>query len=118
MLEHSQPVRMLEVLVQAYAVAGLAEDADQRGLAHLDWLPAQIGAVEFEQVEGIEKGVSLVPPAAQRREDGQAPIVAADDFPINQAGREAVRPVVARLEFLATELPPDRAGPSADSRRA
>jgi hypothetical protein len=67
-LEHGQPVRVLKVLVQSHAVSAHAQDACQRRLAGLYRLAAQIGAVEFEQVEGVEEGVSLVPSAAQDME--------------------------------------------------
>ena len=46
---------MLEVLVKAYTVATLAQDAGQCRLADLDRLPAHVGAVQLQQVEGEEE---------------------------------------------------------------
>jgi hypothetical protein len=45
------PVRVRQVLLEQ-ARADLAHQPDERRLARLDRLPAQIHAVEFEQVEG------------------------------------------------------------------
>jgi hypothetical protein len=58
-------------------VVGLAQDTGQRGLAHLDGLPAQVRAIQRQQVEGVEEGPGLVPPAAEQPEGGQPPLVAA-----------------------------------------
>jgi hypothetical protein len=49
--EHHITLRVLQVLVQAHAVAGLAQDAGECRLAHLDGLPSQICAVQLKQVE-------------------------------------------------------------------
>ena len=40
---------------RAHAVAGLAKDAGQRRLAHLDRLPPQVRPVQLQQVEGVEE---------------------------------------------------------------
>ena len=52
----------------------------------LDWLAPHVGAVQLQQVEGVEEGARLVPPAAERLEDGQTPLVAAHDLAVDQAG--------------------------------
>ena len=98
---------MRQVLVEPHARSALAQDARQRRLARLNRLAAQVGAVQLQQVEGIEEGVHLVPAAAQDVEPGEPALVAAHHLPVDQAGphlevvhgldheREAVRPVVA-----------------------
>ena len=42
MLEHSQPAVVLAVLLEAYPVAALPQDARQRRLAHFKWFPTKI----------------------------------------------------------------------------
>ena len=87
--------------------SALAQDARQRRLADLDRLAPQVGAVQLQQVEGIEEGVDLVAAAAQDVEPGEPALVAAHHLAVDEAGphlevvhgldheREAVRPVVA-----------------------
>jgi hypothetical protein len=41
-----------EVLVEGYAVAGLMQEIREHALALLEWLLAEIEAVEFDQIEG------------------------------------------------------------------
>ena len=43
---------MFEVFVESHAVSALAQDAGQGRLAHLDRLPAHVGAVKLQEVEG------------------------------------------------------------------
>ena len=98
---------MFQVLVQPQARSALAQDARQRRLADLDRLAAQVGAVQLQQVEGVEEGVGLVAAAAQDVEPRQPALVAAHHLAVDQAGphlevvhgldheRKAVRPVVA-----------------------
>ena len=98
---------MLQVLVQAHTRPALAQDAGQRRLAHLDRLPAQVVAVQLQQVEGVEERLRLVPAVAEQLEGGQPPLVAAHHLAVDQAGphlevvhgldhqRVALRPVVA-----------------------
>jgi hypothetical protein len=46
-LKHDHALRMFKVFVQAQARSGLAQDARERGLARLDRLAPQVGAVEL-----------------------------------------------------------------------
>ena len=57
--EHGHAVVMRQVLVQAYARPARAQDAGERRLANLERFSAQVGPVEFQQVEGVEEGVRL-----------------------------------------------------------
>jgi hypothetical protein len=41
---------VLQVFVETNAVPSLAQYAGQRRLAHLDWLPPKVRAVQLEQV--------------------------------------------------------------------
>jgi hypothetical protein len=71
-LEHSQPAVVLQMLVEAHAVAALTQDAGQRRLANFDWLAAHVDAVQLQQVERIQERLRLVLPAAQNVEPDQA----------------------------------------------
>jgi hypothetical protein len=64
------------VLVDTNARAALAQDAGERGLAHLDRLPAHVSTVQLQQVQGVEEGGRLIPVLAQNLDDGQAPLIA------------------------------------------
>ena len=98
---------MRQVLVEAQAGLGLAQDARQRRLAGLERLAPQVGAVQLQQVEGVEERRCLVAAAAQDVEAGEPVLVAAHHLAVDQAGphlevvhgldheREAVRPVIA-----------------------
>ena len=79
-------LRVLQVLVQPQAWAALAQDARQRRLSRLERLAAQVGAVQLEQVEGIEEGDRLVAAAAQDVEPGERALVAAHHLPVDQPG--------------------------------
>jgi hypothetical protein len=106
-LEDGKAAFVLQMLVQAYAVPALPQDAGERRLADLDWLPAYVGAVQLQQVERIQERLRLVLTVAQNMEGSHAPLVAAHDLFVNQAGanpemvhgfdhpREAVGPVIA-----------------------
>ena len=48
-LEHREAAVVLQVLVQAHAVLGFAQDARQGRLAGLDGLAAQVRAVQFSR---------------------------------------------------------------------
>jgi hypothetical protein len=82
-LENRQPAVVREVPVQAHAGAAATEDTDQSGLADLDGLAAQVRAVEFQQVEGIEEGVHFVAPAAENVELGEPALVAAHKLTVD-----------------------------------
>ena len=93
-------------------------------LTHLDRLPAQICAVEPEQVEGVEERPALFLSPSQLREDRQAVLVAAHGLAVDKARadlevvhrlddeREARGPVIAAagnqpaaVAFFARALP-------------
>ena len=59
------------------------------GADHLlpfDWLPAHVRAVQFEQIEGVEKRLWLVPPMPEQLEYGKALIITAHHLAVDQAG--------------------------------
>jgi hypothetical protein len=105
--KHGRPTVVLQMFVQSQARSALAQDARQRRLADLDWLPPQIGAVEFQKIEGVEEGAHFIATAAEHIEPRQPALIATDNLAINQAGpnmkvvdgfddeREALRPIVA-----------------------
>ena len=80
-LEHDHALRMFKVFVQPQAWSALAQDARQGRLARLDRLAPQIGAVQLQQVEGIEEGVRLVAAMAQDVEPGEPALIAAHHLP-------------------------------------
>jgi hypothetical protein len=106
-LKHREPAVVLQLLVQAHAVAAFPQDAGQRRLAYLDGLPAEVRAVQLKQVEGVEERSRLVPPVPEHLEGGRTLLVAAHNFAVEQAGphfevvhgldhqRETGRPIVA-----------------------
>ena len=56
---------VLQMLVEAHAMPAVAQNAGERRLAHLDRLPAHVGAVQLQQVERIQERTRLVLTAAQ-----------------------------------------------------
>ena len=73
------------MLVQAHAVPALAQDAGQRRFAHFDRLTPQVRAVQLQKVEGVEERLSLIPPMPKQLEGCHPLLVAANNFPIDQA---------------------------------
>ena len=82
MLEDGQTEVVLQVVVQAHPRSALPQFAGQSGLAHLDRLLAQIGAIQLQQVEGVEEGLRLVPAVSDqwRKELGLTRREAADEL--------------------------------------
>jgi hypothetical protein len=106
-LEHDCALGVRNMLVQAHAGQALPDNASQGRLAGLDWLASHVDAVQLQQVEGEQESGRLVPALTQHLEDGHSTFVAADDFPVDQAGAnlkivyrlhnqgETARPIVA-----------------------
>src|SRR5215467_16214144 len=70
---------------------GLAfgHDRCKRGLADRKRIAPQVGAVQFDEVEGIEKYApvsALVPDEIER---GDTVVIAGDSFPVDNAGARA-----------------------------
>ena len=61
-LEYKRAVCLFHVLIEPQAGSGAREHAGQRCPAHLERLPPQIIAVEFDQLERIEKHVCVMVP--------------------------------------------------------
>jgi hypothetical protein len=74
------------VLVEGDAWRWLAQQLGKPGLAHLDRQPAQVLAVEFEQVEGAEHGREARGPGTDQIEHREPAVVADDGSP---SGRSA-----------------------------
>ena len=106
MLEHGQPIRMLQVLVQPHPVPNLAQDAGQRGLTHFKGLSAQVLTVKFQQIKGVQERLGLILTAAEDIKPGQPTLITAHHLAVDQTGphlqvvhgfdhqREAVGPVI------------------------
>jgi hypothetical protein len=84
-VEYDVSLRVLKVVVKTYSVTCLAQNAGQHGLANLNRLPAQIGAVESEQVEGVQEGDCLVAAPAQHVKPGEPALITADYLSVDQA---------------------------------
>jgi hypothetical protein len=50
---------------------------------HLEGLSLEVLAVQFQQVEGVQKDMTALPLLAQQLEDSQAVLVAGDSFAID-----------------------------------
>jgi hypothetical protein len=58
------PSSWSKVLIQPQARTGLGQYGGERGLAHLKRVPAEVVAVQLDQVEGVEEDAGVVPPIA------------------------------------------------------
>jgi hypothetical protein len=72
--------RILETPVQAQAGSATAQQAGERRFSCLDRFPSQVHAVQFQEIEGIEERVVLVPQALERSE---TVVVAADGLAVD-----------------------------------
>jgi hypothetical protein len=79
-LEHHIALRVLQVLIQPYAVPGLAQDTRQGGFADLDRLAPKVRPIQRQQVEGVEDRPRLVPTVAEQLKGSHALLVATHDF--------------------------------------
>ena len=60
--KHERAILVVEVLVEAQPGCRTLEQARERRLAHCERVAPQIVAVEFDQVEGVEKHARVVTP--------------------------------------------------------
>ena len=76
---------------------GFTQQHGQPGLAHFNRRPPPILAVELEQVEGAEHGVTVVTKGTDQLEHREPAVVADDRLAVDQAG---ARPVSLRSVLL------------------
>src|SRR6516162_4424751 len=76
------------VLVEAQATS-FGQHTSKRGLAHFQGITPQVVAVQFDEVEGVEEGVTVMASVADTVERGNAVIVASNRLPIDDAGARA-----------------------------
>jgi hypothetical protein len=63
--EHDLAVVVLDVIVEANAVASLGQHAGESRLAHLKRLAPQVVTFKLDQVEGIQEDVRVVAPVTE-----------------------------------------------------
>jgi len=78
-----------DMLVEPDAGAGLSHDGCERGLADLERVTAQIIAIQFDQVEGVQEHVPVMLAVADTLERCEPVVIARDGFPIDDAGARA-----------------------------
>jgi hypothetical protein len=66
MAEHHLAVLLVKVLIQPQARTGLGQDGDERGLAHLKRLTAQVVTTQLDKVEGVQEDAGVVPRSTAR----------------------------------------------------
>jgi hypothetical protein len=79
----------LDMLVEADAGAGLGYDRRERGLADLKRITPKAIAVQLDQVEGVEEYALVSAVVTDEIERGDAVVIAADSFAIDDAGVRA-----------------------------
>jgi hypothetical protein len=78
-----------QMLVEAQAKASFGQRTSKRGLAHFQGIAPQVVAVQFDQVEGVEKYALIRPVMADEVERGNALVIAGNRFAIDDAGAGA-----------------------------
>ena len=73
------------MLIEGYPVASVLEQIGEHGLAALDRLPAEVLAVEFNQIERAQQGGVVVLAIADEVEDREAVRVDDDRLPVEHA---------------------------------
>jgi len=73
------------VLVEAQTKASFGQHTSKRGLAHFQRITPYVVAIQLDQVEGVEKGVTVMASVADTVERGNAVVVAGDSFAIDDA---------------------------------
>jgi hypothetical protein len=71
--------------VEPNAGTGLGHDRCERGLADLERITAQVVAIQLDQVEGVEEGVTVMASVADTLERGNAVIVTHNGLAIDDA---------------------------------
>src|SRR5262249_26893116 len=79
----------LDMLVEPDAGPSLGHDRCERGLADLKRITPQIVAVQFDQVEGVEKYALVSALVTDQIERRNAVVIAGDSFVVDNAGARA-----------------------------
>src|SRR5262249_58176803 len=79
----------LDMLVEPDAGPSLGHDRCERGLADLKRITPQIVAVQFDQVEGVEKYALVSALVTDQIERRNAVVIAGDSFAVDNAGARA-----------------------------
>src|SRR6516165_8583491 len=77
------------VFVEAQAKASFGQRTSKRGLAHFQRITPHVVAIQLDQVEGVEEGVTVMASVADTVERGNAVVVASNRLPIDDAGARA-----------------------------
>jgi hypothetical protein len=73
------------MLVEAQAKASFGQHTSKRGLAHFQRITPHVVAVQLNQVEGVEEGVTVMASVADTVERGNAVVVTHNRLPIDDA---------------------------------
>jgi hypothetical protein len=73
------------MLVEAQAKASFGQHTSKDGLAHFQRITPHVVAVQLNQVEGVEEGVTVMASVADTVERGNAVVVTHNRLPIDDA---------------------------------
>ncbi len=73
------------MLVEAQAKASFGHHTSKGGLAHFQRITPHVVAVQLNQVEGVEEGVTVMASVADTVERGNAVVVTHNRLPIDDA---------------------------------
>jgi len=74
-----------DMIIEPDAVSSLGQDRCERGLADLERVTAQVVAVQFDQVEGVQEHFPIMLAVADTLERCEPVVIARDGFPIDDA---------------------------------
>src|SRR5262249_55027436 len=74
-----------QMLVEAQAKAGFSQHTSKRGLADLKRIAPEVIAVQFNEVEGVEKDALVSAVVTDEIERGNAVLIGGDSLTINDA---------------------------------
>jgi len=71
------------------AKASFGQHTSKRSLAHFQRITPHVVAIQLDQVEGVEKGVTVMASVADTVERGNAIVIASDSLTVDDAGARA-----------------------------
>jgi hypothetical protein len=87
--ENEFAVVMLKMLIKPQTGHSLGENRRQRGFADFERIAAQVVAVQFDQIEGVEEHAGVIAPVTDAVEGCHAVVIAGDRFAVDDAGPRA-----------------------------
>jgi hypothetical protein len=77
------------MLVKAQAKTSFGQHTSKRGLAHFQRIAPEVIAVQFNEVEGVQKHAIVSAVVPNEIERGNAVVIAGDSFALDDAGARA-----------------------------